>query len=148
MALLLAVSPSYRAALALQTVSKSDSGSFVNRSASDLYALQLLLQTHGVGVGLGSNRSSSMLASLLSTVGIAGVVSFGLFCVHLLGSLPDEDAWLRWAAFALLANMCLDISDVTMPMLWLPILLAITFRTNQRALRREPRSQGLSLAAA
>jgi hypothetical protein len=136
--LVLAVSPSYREALALETVSKGDSGSFVNRSAADLYALQLLAQTHGVGVGMGSNRPSSMLASLFSTVGIAGVFAFGMFYVRLFASLSDEDAWLRWAAFALIANMCLDISDVTMPMVWLPVLLAIAFRTDGKVFVRWP----------
>jgi hypothetical protein len=144
--LVLAVSPSYRETLALETMSKSDSGSFVNRSAADLYALQLLAQTHGAGVGIGSNRASSMLASLFSTVGIAGVLAFGMFYVRLFTSLSDEDAWLRWAAFALLANMCLDISDVTMPMLWLPALLAIAFRTERKVFARPSNRERLTTA--
>jgi hypothetical protein len=144
--LVLAVSPTYRATLASETVSKSDSGSFLNRSAADLYAFQLLAQTRGVGVGIGSNRASSMLASLFSTVGIAGVLAFGMFYVRLFASLSDEDAWLRWAAFAQLANMCLDISDVTMPMLWLPALLAITFRTDRKVFHRRPNRERLAIA--
>jgi len=131
--LVLAVFPGYRDTLAAMTVSKGDSGSFINRTASDLYAFQLLAQTHGVGVGIGSSRSSSMLASLFSTVGIAGVLAFGMFYVRLFASIPEEYAWLRWAAFALLANMCLDISDVTMPMVWLPVILAIAFRKDRQA---------------
>ena len=144
--LVITVSPTYRAILTLQTVSKSDSGSFINRSASDVYALQLLAQTYGVGVGIGSNRASSMLASLFSTVGIAGVLAFGMFYVRLFASLSDEDAWLRWAAFALLANMCLDISDVTMPMLWLPTLLAIAFRTERKVFDRLPNRKMVAIA--
>jgi hypothetical protein len=144
--LVLAVSPSYREILSLQTVSKGDSGSFINRSASDFYALQLLAQTHGVGVGIGSNRASSMLTSLFSTVGVVGVLAFGMFYVRLFTSLSDEAAWLRWAAFALLANMCLDISDVTMPMLWLPALLAIAFRTDRKVFDRRPNRERLVTA--
>jgi hypothetical protein len=143
--LVVAVSPSYRATLVLETLSKSDSGSFINRTAADLYALQLLAQTHGVGVGIGSNRASSMLASLFSTVGIAGVLAFGMFYVRLFASLPDEHAWLRWGAFAQLANMCLDISDVTMPMLWLPVLLAITFRAERKVFERRPSRERLAI---
>jgi len=87
-----------------------------------------------------------MLASLFSTVGIAGVLAFGMFYVRLFASLSDEDAWLKWAAFAQLANMCLDISDVTMPMLWLPALLAITFRTDRKVFDRRPNRERLAIA--
>jgi hypothetical protein len=125
--LALVVSPSYREALIGLTVSKGETGSFANRTASDLYGLQLFVQTYGLGLGLGSNRSSSLFTTLLSCVGLLGALAFGMFYLKLFANLADEYAWLKWAAFALLLNMCLDISDVTFPILWLPILLAIQF---------------------
>jgi hypothetical protein len=127
MLLILVISPEYRQLLIVLTVAKGDSSSFFNRTAADLFALQLLPQSHWIGVGLGSNRASSMLTTLLSNVGIMGVFAFGVFYIKLFGKLPEQYAWLRWAGFALLLNMCIGIADVTSPILWIPILLAIRF---------------------
>jgi hypothetical protein len=119
--------PSYRETLMTLTVSKGGSSSFLNRTAADLYALQLLPQTHWLGVGLGSNRASSLFTTLLSNVGIPGFLAFSVFYVRVFANLSKERSWLKWGAFALLLNMLLGVADVTMPMLWIPTLLAILF---------------------
>jgi hypothetical protein len=145
--LALAVSSGYRETLIGFTVSKGETGSFANRTASDLYGLQLFVQTHGLGLGLGSNRSSSLVSTLLSCVGLLGTLAFAMFWFRLFANLPEKYAWLKWAAFALLLNMCLDISDVTFPILWLPILLAIQFsqggETSRLKFNRRHRAQFL-----
>jgi hypothetical protein len=125
--LALLVSAGYREILTVLTVSKGESGSFINRTAADLYSLQLVFQTYGLGVGLGSNRSSSLLATLVSNVGVAGTLAFLVFYFRLFGTLPQEYAWFKWAGFALFLNMVLGVSDITMPLLWVPIFLAIQF---------------------
>lgn len=140
-------SSSYRAALTDVTVSKGESASFIDRTAADLYALQLLPQTHWIGVGLGSNRASSLLTTMLSDIGIAGTLSFAMFYIRLFVKLPGEYAWLKWGAFALLLDKCLSGPDVTTPMLWIPILLAIQFSSDtmtskRRILSGESRDQG------
>jgi hypothetical protein len=127
LAIALVLSSGYREVLTSVTVSKGESGSFINRTAADLYSLQLLLQTYGLGVGLGSNRSSSLLTTLISNVGVAGLLAFLVFYFKLFANLPEEYAWFKWAGFALFANMCMGIADITMPLLWCPILLAIQF---------------------
>jgi hypothetical protein len=50
-------------------LSKPQSNSFINRISSDLDALTILVQTYGLGAGLGSNRPSSFLTYLLSNIG-------------------------------------------------------------------------------
>ena len=115
------------------TIAKGDSSSFINRTAADLYALQLLIQTSGLGVGLGSNRASSLLTTLLSNVGVAGAFSFGKFYFPILARLPEEHEWLRWGAFALLFNMCIGIADITVPILWVTIILALVSYPNKHA---------------
>jgi tetrahydromethanopterin S-methyltransferase subunit F len=125
--LVLLFSSGYREVLTNVTVSKGESGSFINRTAADLYSLQLLLRTYGLGVGLGSNRSSGLLTTLISNVGLGGVLAFLVFYFKLFANLPEEYAWLKWAGFAFLLNMCLGIADITMPLMWCPILLAIQF---------------------
>jgi hypothetical protein len=144
----LLASSGYRDALITNTLSKTDSGSFFNRIAADLFALQLLPRTYWLGVGMGSNRASSLLPTLLSNVGVAGVLIFAVFCVKLFASLPKEYAWLKWAALALFINMCISIADVTMPTLWLPILLAIQFTSEKRKICRKATSSLLSRYAA
>jgi hypothetical protein len=133
----------YREVLTVLTVSKGESGSFINRTAADLYSLQLLLQTYGLGVGLGSNRASSLLATLLSNVGIAGTVVFLMFYFRLFAGLPEQYTWFRWAAFALFLNAVLSISDATMPLLWMPILLATQFGSENTTVRPKPKSRSL-----
>jgi hypothetical protein len=131
------LSSGYSDALLTNTVSKKDSLSFINRTASDLYALQLLPRTNYMGTGLGSNRASSLLTTLLSNVGILGVLAFGIFYIRLFAKLQEEYAWFRWAGFALILNMCIGVPDVTMPMLWVPILLAIQFCSGVVPTRQE-----------
>ncbi len=127
------VSANYRATLLSFTVSKGETGSFANRTAADLYGLQLFVQTYGLGLGLGSNRASSLVTTLLSCVGLLGTLAFGFFYFKLFAKLSEEYAWLKWAAFAMMLNMCIDISDVTFPLLWIPILLAIPFSREKGA---------------
>lgn len=121
---------SYRESLMTNTVSKGESGSFLNRIAADLHAVQVVIQTHGIGVGLGSNRASSLLLSLLSNVGILGVLVFAGFVVKLVAGLPREYAWLGWALFAVVLNMCIAVPDVTTPTLWISLMLAMQFSSS------------------
>lgn len=120
---LVAFSP-LRDSLITQTLEKGDSSSFVNRLASDQYALQLFSATKGIGVGMGSNRPSSLITSLLSTVGLAGFVVFLLACSKLLANGARENSWLRWVGGALFLNMAFGGPDYTMPWIW--VVLAFT----------------------
>ena len=131
--LVLAFFSGYREVLTNVTVSKGESGSFISRTAADLYSLQLLLRTYGLGVGLGSNRSSGLLTTLISNVGFGGIFAFLVFYFKLFANLPEEYTWLRWAGFALLLNMCLGVSDITIPIAWCPLLLATQFGAERKA---------------
>jgi hypothetical protein len=135
--LALAFFSGYREVLTNVTVSKGESGSFINRTAADLYSLQLLVRTYGLGVGLGSNRSSSLLTTLISNVGVAGTLTFLVFCFKLFANLPEEYAWFKWAGFALFVNMSMGIADITMPLMWCPILLAIQFSSDRPTIRQK-----------
>lgn len=65
------------------TLSKGDSSSYDDRTKTDADSIDLMVQTNGIGVGWGSNRSSSLLPGLLSTIGIPGVVLVVSFAVAL-----------------------------------------------------------------
>jgi hypothetical protein len=57
------------------TLTKSDSDSFSERTATDLAALGTVSTTYGLGVGWGSFRSSSLIPGLVANAGVFGVVA-------------------------------------------------------------------------
>lgn len=58
---------------------KADSGSGQERALWNAQAFRNFLDTHAIGVGLGSARASSFVLVLLSNLGVLGVLLFGLF---------------------------------------------------------------------
>ncbi|HEY1464908.1 MAG TPA: hypothetical protein VGF44_15940, partial [Terriglobales bacterium] len=141
--LVLLLSSGFRAVLTTVTVTKGESGSFVNRTASDLYSLHLLFQTYGIGVGLGSNRTSSFLSTSLSTVGVLGTLAFVVFCYQLVVGL-QEHVWLKWGLLAFFLNMAISIADTTIPLFWCPILLALRFSLKEQDRSLKPAQENLN----
>lgn len=66
----------------LATKMSSESG--LERTRWNMSALQNVLDTFGLGAGLGSVRSSSFLVAVPANLGIPGVILFGLFLYKLL----------------------------------------------------------------
>ncbi len=102
---------------------KNETLSYVHRLAADAFSLKLTLDTFGVGVGLGSNRPSSLATSLLSNVGIVGTVIFVFLIIQIARNAKGSDTWLRWSLFGYIVCKCLGNPDINEPMLW--ILLAL-----------------------
>ncbi|MGF1474613.1 MAG: hypothetical protein ACFB6S_03525 [Geminicoccaceae bacterium] len=73
---------------------KTESSSFEQRSNVDRLALDIALQTGGIGIGLGSHRPNNMAMTLLSNTGVAGLLTFGflIFRVFFGGRKRDEAA--------------------------------------------------------
>jgi hypothetical protein len=107
--------------------SKLQTDSFHNRTTSNAAAFSLFQQTWGIGLGLGSNRPSSIFALLVSCVGIVGTVSFIVFVFFAI--LRGAKRRATWPiAAALLATVVAEIvaaPELSMPILWLSIGLAI-----------------------
>jgi hypothetical protein len=104
---------------------KVSSTSFTDRSAANSTSLGLFLDTFGFGVGLGANRASSFVPSLLSTTGIIGTLLF----VAAVATLIRRSAPVReyrpvvWALVALLVAKVIagpDLSD-TSGVLWVSL---------------------------
>jgi hypothetical protein len=57
-------------------LNKSSTSSYVNRSASNEYSIQLLINTFGLGVGLAGHRPSSLLFLIISNLGVLGLFLF------------------------------------------------------------------------
>jgi hypothetical protein len=121
--------PTIRNTLTDQIVNKGTSQSFIARSAADLYAFTLAYQTHGIGVGLGSNRPSSLVAMIVSTLGVAGLALFLLLLVRLLQNDLGPYSWLKWTTLGLVLDMSLGVSEFSFPLLW--VLFALVARASQ-----------------
>ena len=123
--LLVALLSPLRNSLIDLTFNKSSSGSYINRLAADGYALVLFIRTHGIGVGFGSNRPSSILTSLLSTVGAPGFILFFGAYFNILSNAKRHSGWLIWAGLALLVNLVSSGPDYDDPWLWCVLALAV-----------------------
>lgn len=120
---LLMIIPTFRSILLAQTIEKGASNSALVRFGADAFAFNLLMKTHGLGVGLGSNRPSSLVAALLSQVGILGFLLFICAAWTTLSHLLKEHRWIGMAGLGLLLSMALGLPDLSFPFMW--VLLAI-----------------------
>lgn len=103
------------------------------RNRSNQHAIQIVRDTYGLGVGLGSNRASSFLASLVSNTGIVGALLF----LAMLGSilwrylrapqLSDAQIFVGTALATATLAMSLAIPDLNLPIYWVFIFLGILF---------------------
>lgn len=80
--------------IASSTAEKKNSVSYQERSQADADSLTAFAETYGLGVGWGSNRSSSLIPGLLATVGAVGVICLAVFDWRLMKSA----AWALRAA--------------------------------------------------
>lgn len=76
---------------------KSNSNSGIERNAWNVIALQNVFDSYGLGVGLGTVRTSSFLVALLANVGVPGTLMYGCFAYNALikkrgvrGSFPAD----------------------------------------------------------
>ena len=69
------------------TVNKSTWDSALERGSWNAQSLRNFIDTYGIGVGLGSTRSSSWPISVLAQLGIIGAITFGVAIATLASSL-------------------------------------------------------------
>jgi hypothetical protein len=122
---------------------KSQSHSGQERHSTILVALEVAMQTCGLGVGLGSNRPSGMLFYILSNVGIPGsilvtglIIATRRVVIRTVRAPETSDksrAYTRSAAWALAmycVAMCISGADISSPHLWILWALVIGFARN------------------
>jgi hypothetical protein len=66
------------------TVSKQQSSSYMDRTSTDLDSLKAAAASYGLGVGWGSNRSSSLFPGLAASVGVWGIAGLLWFVARIL----------------------------------------------------------------
>ena len=102
-------------------VSRKDGGdSAAVRSYSNSIALDVLRESAFLGTGLGSNRASSLLLMLLSTIGVLGTILFllllGFAARRAMSSADIRSAGLALLVFCIAAFV--SLADFASPLLW------------------------------
>jgi hypothetical protein len=114
-------------------LNKAQPGNKEERALSNLRAMEIVGETHGMGVGLGSNRASSFFASLLSNTGVPGALLFVAMLVSLLWryfrtpQLSDPQLFVGVSLFTATIAVGLGIPDLNLPMYWGFIFLGFVF---------------------
>ena len=103
------------------------------RELSNKRALEIVQETYGLGVGMGSNRASSFMASLVSNTGVLGALLFCSMLASLLWryikapQLTDMQIFVATALPTATLAMSLGIPDLNLPMYWGFVFLAFIF---------------------
>jgi hypothetical protein len=129
--------PDFLDALLAATVEKSESYSYYSRLAKELHSVELFVNTYGLGVGFGSNRSSGLLTTLLSSVGIIGTVLFTMMLYRIGRLYPGHSAPKSlqvgfWALLTLTVSEIIGVPDVNRPVLLLIVLTQLNTHFDPR----------------
>ncbi|MBX3195273.1 MAG: hypothetical protein KF727_09285 [Microbacteriaceae bacterium] len=106
-----------------QAERKASSFSYFARSLANERSWQLLLETGGLGVGLGGNRPSSMFFLVLSCLGVIGIVMLGLVVLTVLrrtSRVPGTSP-AAWALVGVLAAAGVAVPDLSTPVIWVAL---------------------------
>lgn len=102
---------------------KTQSDSFSERGASNLRSWQVLVETFGVGVGLGSHRPSSLFFLVLSCLGLFGVALLGALIVIALRRASRDPLThpAGWALVGAVTAAVVAVPDLSAPLLWITL---------------------------
>lgn len=104
---------------------KVGTASYDERSGADTAAYDVLFNTYGLGSGLGANRASGFLPSLLSTTGVIGTVLFALAVAVLMARAVQIPAYrpVLWTLVSLLVLKLVAGPDLSDPsgILWMSL---------------------------
>jgi hypothetical protein len=114
-------------------LNKAQPGNQEERAVTNVRAMEIVQETHGLGVGMGSNRASSFYASLLSNTGVPGALLFAAMLGTLLWRyfrsprLTDAQLFVGVSLFTATIAMGQGIPDLNLPMYWGFIFLGFVF---------------------
>ena len=128
--------------LDVSLLTKTHTSSFEVRSGAEMLGWQVLIQTGGLGIGLGSHKANSLLMTLLSNVGLVGTAIFCGFVVMLLRPVsrmvPERAASgetpLRFFILGLLLVHMISNPNFNVVVLWAAFGLMAGYRASLAAL--------------
>ncbi len=97
-----------------------------------IHAIKVFVSTYRLGVGLGSNRSSSFIATLLSTIGIVDILSFIAIISQVIARLLRFQSHNMcnltfWGLLSLIIAQCIAISDINFPTTWVFLTINLLY---------------------
>jgi hypothetical protein len=109
---------------------KDKTSSFEQRNAVNVMAVDILVETGGLGIGLGSHKPNSAVLTLLSNTGFLGTAAFLAFISMVLWPRPirrtdpvvgpyDPLSSIRWFTAGLLMINALTNPNLSIIMLWI-----------------------------
>jgi hypothetical protein len=133
------------------TLNKQSSSSYNDRTSTDKDSLHAAVESYGLGVGWGSNRSSSLIPGLLASLGFPGIfllVWFGINLTryvriaHRLAKSPDPRLVMHAATggiFGTLSAGVLSGPAITSPDFYLLLALLVAAATRVTVESRQTR---------
>jgi len=130
--------------IANATFSKQQSSSYQDRTSTDIDSLHEAVESYGLGVGWGSNRSSSLIPGLSAAIGIWGIAGLLWFMARVLAhvriaqrhtNIPELKMVTHGCAGALvgiLVSAALSGPSITSPDFYLLLALLIAAAGRQR----------------
>ena len=113
---------------------KTSSSSYIERSSWTAAGVNAFFVTHGVGIGVGSIRTSNWFVNITASTGVIGVGLIILFVMNLLSPLqkyaaPDMKAFARGLKLCLIpAGAMIGISGTTPdPGVWIMSIFGLLF---------------------
>lgn len=135
---------------------KSGTSSFAERTNADLLGIKALIDSYGIGVGIGSHKANSLAAMLLSNTGLIGTICFVAFIAQivvlgrtregprLLHPTPfDRIAPMQMAVMGSMVVHCVSGGNLSTMLSWFYIAMALNQilaaeRHTQLAMRSVP----------
>lgn len=126
------------------TLNKQQSSSYEDRTAADRDSVNEMKESYYLGVGWGSNRSSSLIPGLCASVGAWGLAGFAWFiwnitasvrAAHRVARSPDLRLVMHGCAAAILGDLTADILSaptISSPDFYLLIAILIATATRLR----------------
>jgi len=123
-------SPDLVDAIMAMTIDKINSYSFWGRLAREVHAVIVFVNTYGLGAGLGSNRSSGLITTMLSSVGLVGTFVFGFALYRIAKLFPGVSAPRSlqvgyWALLGMILSEIIGVPDINRPVLWSLLVIVV-----------------------
>jgi hypothetical protein len=111
-----------------------------------IHAIKVFVSTYRLGVGLGSNRSSRFIATLLNTIGIVDTLSFIAIISQVLAILLRFQSHnicnlTFWSLLSLIIVQCIAIPDINFPTMWAFLILTINLLYYHHSKNKQLRKQ-------
>ncbi|MDB5406167.1 MAG: hypothetical protein JWL84_1079 [Rhodospirillales bacterium] len=118
--------------LATLVFEKAQGSSYVERSGSNSMAVNILIETFGLGIGIGSHVASTILLTLLSNSGIPGTLALAAFVLLLFAPVPGGHGFqpVHWFLVGIIAAASFVGTNLNPVVIWLAFGLALGARTS------------------